>query len=78
MSNNRILVHTIKRKEMYGDFCEEFFNTKQELCSHISSKHSEHFIKQEPEALLEAKEGAKAKKEEKIELNYTLTKLKKT
>ena len=68
MSNHRILVHTIRTKEMHCDFCEDIFSTKKDLCSHISYRHSEHFIKKEPV------EGEL--KEEKIELNYILDELK--
>ena len=47
LANHRIHVHTIKTKEMYCDFCDEIFQSKIDLCSHISSKHSEHFVKKE-------------------------------
>ena len=77
MSNHRILVHTVKVKEMYCDFCEELFNTKEELISHISSKHAEQFKKQEPVALLQVKGEPEGEKEEKRELNYILNELKK-
>ena len=59
MSNHRILVHTIRSKEMHCDFCKEMFNNKKELCSHISNKHSEHFIKQAQKATVEVKEEEK-------------------
>ena len=69
MSNHRILVHTIRTKEIHCNFCDNVFNNKKELCSHISSKHSEHFIKQEQVSLGEVKE-------EKVELNYILDEVK--
>ena len=75
MSNHRILVHTVKMKELYCDFCDDTFNTKELLISHISTKHAEHFKKQEPVAVL-VKEEPKVEKEEKRELNYILNELK--
>ena len=64
---------------MHCDFCEEFFFTKQELCIHISSKHSEYFTKQEDEAL-GVKEEERVNTEETVEnqvkLNYVLSELK--
>ena len=56
MSNHRILVHTIRTKEMSCDFCEDIFSTKNDICSHISNKHLEHLIKQEPGTCGEVKE----------------------
>ena len=68
MSNHRILVHTIRTKEMHCDFCDDIFSTKKDLCSHISYKHSEHFIKKEP-ANMEVEA-------EKVELDYILDEVK--
>ena len=32
---------------MYCDFCDKIFQNKIDLCSHMSLKHSEHFVKKE-------------------------------
>ena len=72
LSNHRNLVHTLRSKEMHCDFCEDFFLTKQELCSHISSKHSEYFIKHEVESQGEKEEP----EEDQVKLNYILDNLK--
>ena len=47
MVNHRILVHTVRTKDIYCDFCDEIFTSKKDLCSHISTKHSEYFALQD-------------------------------
>ena len=47
MVNHRLLVHTVRTKDIHCDFCDIIFANKTNLCSHISSKHSEYFAPQE-------------------------------
>ena len=61
--NHRIHIHTVRSKDMYCNFCDQTFDSKMDLCSHIGSKHAEHFIKTEPENSVEVKEEGEVLKE---------------
>ena len=47
MVNHRLLVHTVRTKDIHCDFCDEIFPNKNSLCSHITLKHGAYFASQE-------------------------------
>ena len=61
MVNHRLLIHTVRTKDVHCDFCDEICTSIEDLCSHISSKHSEYFVQQEKTLITE---NIKEEKEE--------------
>ena len=66
MVNHRLLVHTVRTKDIQCDFCDKICTTKKSLCSHISAMHSEYFAPQE-KSLNEKNKSNEVNEEEKEE-----------